>query len=49
VFYTPDPRWRLQLNVENLLDRRYYAFAHNNSNITPGAPTTLRLGLQLKY
>ncbi|MFT3817273.1 MAG: TonB-dependent siderophore receptor [Rubrivivax sp.] len=45
LFYAPSPRWRLQLNVENLFDRRYAAFAHNNNNITPGAPLALRLGL----
>ena len=27
-----------QLNVENLAGARYYVFAHNNNNITPGAP-----------
>jgi catecholate siderophore receptor len=32
-----------QLNVENLLDTRYYATSHGNNNIMPGAPRTLRL------
>ena len=36
---------RLQLNVENLLDRRYYPTSQGNNNIMPGAPTTVRLGL----
>ena len=30
----------LQLNVENLLGEEYYATAHNDNNITPGAPRT---------
>lgn len=38
-------RVRLQMNVENLLDRKYYANAHNNNNISPGAPRAVRIGL----
>jgi catecholate siderophore receptor len=34
-----------QLNVENLLDAGYFATAHGNNNIMPGAPRTLRLSL----
>ena len=34
-----------QLNVENLLDRRYYATSHGNNGILPGAPRLLRLTL----
>lgn len=49
LYYAPAPAWRWQLNVENLLDRRYYAFAHSNNNITPGSPLGVRLGLQLKF
>ncbi len=33
---------RAQVNVENLLGRRYYASAHSNSNITPGSPRAAR-------
>jgi catecholate siderophore receptor len=36
---------RLQLNLENLLGRRYYATSQGNNNIMPGAPRTLRLSL----
>ena len=38
-------RFNLQLNVENLFNKRYYAFAHNNNNITPGSPRAFRIGL----
>jgi catecholate siderophore receptor len=34
-----------QLNVENLLDTRYYSTSHGNNNIMPGSPRTLRLTL----
>jgi catecholate siderophore receptor len=36
---------RLQLNAENLFDRRYYANADSNTNISPGSPRALRVGL----
>ena len=36
---------RAQLNVENLLDTRYYATSHGNNNIMPGASRTVRLSL----
>ena len=39
------PRARIQLNLENLLNRRYYATAQGNNNIMPGAPRTLRASL----
>jgi catecholate siderophore receptor len=36
---------RAQVNIENLLDRRYYATSHGNNNILPGAPRTVRVSL----
>ena len=38
-------RVRGQVNLENVLDTGYYASAHNNNNITPGAPRALRVSL----
>ncbi len=49
VFYTPVKDIRVQLNIENLLDKNYYAAAHNNNNITPGSPRAVRLGLSYKF
>jgi catecholate siderophore receptor len=40
---------RLQLNVENLLDRAYFASSHNNANILPGSPRAWRLGLTARW
>lgn len=40
---------RAQLNVENLLDERYFASAHNNNNITPGSGRALRLSLTTSF
>jgi catecholate siderophore receptor len=39
----------IQVNVENLLDARYYASAHNNNNITPGSPRAVRLSLTTRF
>lgn len=39
------PQVRLQLNVENVLNRRYYPTSHGNNNILPGAPRTLKLSV----
>jgi catecholate siderophore receptor len=36
---------RLQLNVENLFDTRYYSTSHGNNNIMPGASRTVRLSM----
>ncbi|HEX2834638.1 MAG TPA: TonB-dependent siderophore receptor [Thermoanaerobaculia bacterium] len=49
LFYSFGPRLRAQLNIENLLDTTYYASAHSNSNITPGAPRTLQLTWSTKF
>lgn len=49
VFYKLNKNYQLQLNVENLLDREYYASAHNNNNITPGSPRAVRVTLNASF
>jgi catecholate siderophore receptor len=49
LFWTPSERLRVQLNVENLLDERYYPNAHNNNNITPGSPLAVRAGVTATF
>jgi catecholate siderophore receptor len=49
VFYAPSERLRMQLNLENLLDEKYYPNAHNNNNITPGSPLALRVGVVANF
>jgi catecholate siderophore receptor len=49
VFYSLTEKIRLQANVENLTDRRYFANAHTNTNITPGSPRALRIGLTARF
>jgi catecholate siderophore receptor len=38
-----------QLNVENLAGARYYASAHNNNNIMPGAPRSAYVTLNARF
>ena len=45
VFVSPTKRTRVQVNVENLFDRKYFLNADNNTNISPGSPRTLRVAL----
>jgi catecholate siderophore receptor len=45
AFFSLARRVRLQANVENLFDTLYYVNADNNTNISPGFPRTLRIGL----
>ena len=42
-------RWRLQANVENLFNAKYYLNADSNTNITPGSPRSLRIGLTARF
>ncbi|QDP19257.1 TonB-dependent receptor [Sphingomonas xanthus] len=45
-YFTLSDRLGVQVNVENLLGEDYYANAHNDNNITPGAPRTVRATLR---
>jgi catecholate siderophore receptor len=49
VFYTLSRQLRLQVNVENLFDTNYFAFSHNNNNITPGSPIAVRAGVTTRF
>ena len=40
---------RLQVNAENLFDRRYYANADSNTNISPGSPRAVRVALTTNF
>ena len=48
--YVPLARgMRLQANVENVFDRRYYVNADSNTNISPGSPRALRAALTVAF
>lgn len=48
--YVPLTRnWRLQANVENLFDARYFVNADSNTNISPGSPRVVRIALRATF
>ncbi|MGH7026935.1 TonB-dependent receptor [Brevundimonas sp.] len=49
VFYEVSDTIQLQLNVENLFDTTYFPDAHNNANISTGAPLNARLTLSARF
>jgi catecholate siderophore receptor len=49
VFYSLTERMRLQVNVENLFDKKYFINADSNTNISPGAPRAVRAGFTARF
>ena len=49
VFYTVSEHWRLQANLENVLNTKYFLNADSNTNISPGSPRALRVGLIARF
>lgn len=49
LYYALSKQYKLQLNVENLFDKRYYASANSDTNITPGSPRALRVTLNANF
>jgi catecholate siderophore receptor len=41
--------WRVQLNVENLFNKGYWASADGNNNLSPGLPRTFRVSAIAKF
>jgi catecholate siderophore receptor len=49
VFYSVNEHWRLQANLQNLFDTRYYLNADGNNNISPGASRGARVALIARF
>jgi catecholate siderophore receptor len=49
LYYNLSENVSAQLNVENVFNKRYFVFAHSNTNITPGSPTAFKIGLNARY
>lgn len=49
LYWTVSPTLQLQLNVENLANKRYFASANSNNNISPGAPRSAWLSVNFRY
>jgi catecholate siderophore receptor len=39
----------LQANLENMFNRKYYAYADGNNNISPGSPRAVRVGMTFRF
>lgn len=48
-FYHLNASIKLQLNLENLLDASYFPDAHNNNNISTGAPFNVRFSSTIHF
>ncbi len=48
AFFKMNDQFELQLNIENVTDTRYFPAAHNDNNISTGAPINARLTLNVK-
>ena len=49
VFFSLTERIRIQGNVENLFNRTYYTNADSNTNISPGFPRAVRVGIIARF
>jgi catecholate siderophore receptor len=49
IYRKIDETWRVQLNVENLFNKGYWASADGDNNISPGQPRTFRVTAIAKF
>jgi catecholate siderophore receptor len=49
AYFTLTGDLRLQVNFENIFNKKYYVDADSNTNISPGSPRAARVGLTAKF
>jgi len=49
LFYSISERWRIQVNMQNIFNRKYYLTADGNNNISPGVPASGRIALIARF
>lgn len=49
LFYKLTDRIEAQVNIENLTDTRYFPVAHNDNNISTGAPINARATISVRF
>lgn len=49
LYFNIAENWWAQVNIENLLNEEYFVSAHNNNNISPGAPTSVYVTLGARF
>lgn len=49
VYFKFNEKWRLQSNLTNILNQKYYVNADGNNNISPGSPLGVRVSLLASF
>lgn len=49
LYYSLSEAIDLQVNLENLFNDLYFSSAHNDNNITPGAPRSFRAAVTARF
>lgn len=49
VYFNPTENIEMQVNVENLFNKQYFANANSNTNITPASPIAAIASINLKF
>jgi len=49
VFYDLNEYVAMQLNIENVFDKRYFVSANSNDNISPGSPRAAYLSMNFRF
>ena len=49
IYVSLTEKIRLQANVENLFDKKYYINADGNNNISPGSSRAIRVGITARF
>lgn len=49
LYYTQSEQLKWQLNIENLSDKNYYSSAHNDNNISVGAPRSVKISAHFDF
>jgi catecholate siderophore receptor len=49
MYYNVTAVVRVQINIENVFDERYFLNANSNTNITPGSPRAIRFALTTRF
>jgi catecholate siderophore receptor len=49
VYFTLTENVRIQGNIENISNKRYFSNADSNTNTSPGSPRALRIGLTTRF
>ncbi len=49
LYYVLGEHWKLQANIDNLFDVRYFANADGNNSVSPGAPRMVKIGVTARF